>query len=562
MTWLTDVGLFGLLFFLLVFSHELGHFLMARWMGVRVERFAVGMGPKLIGFTRGPTEFKICLLPLGGYVKMAGDDPTKEYSSERTPDGFLGKKPPQKLLIVLGGPLFNFIFPIFIFALMLPLGIPTVEPIVGTMEPGRPAAEAGLVPGDRILSVDGKPIRKFSEIESVVDRSLGKNLQLEIERVNLNSGEKEKVQLAVEPKMAKTKSKFGEDIEAPRIGASPEYIVPLIFFESEESIVGRAGFQNFDRVTKINNVEIRTQSQMDAVLASLKPSDVTLTVDRNGSAISKTFTLSPGTADVATRIGLVSVSRVIGRVEPGSPAERAGLQANDVMVSIDSKPIQNWEDIATVIRASEGKPVSVVWSRNGQQIKAEMAPEKTTIDDPLLGKDNPLAREPMYRIGIGAALRSETGLYVERSWNPIQWVARGFTESWNMGRTTVEALYKLFTGQVSLKLLGSPIMIYKVAGHSYRLAGGGAYGWYSFFSNLAMLSITLGLVNLLPIPVLDGGHATFFIIEWIRGRPVSLRFMEIAMQVGLFILISLFALVLYNDFSRYGWLDAIVQVFK
>ena len=131
-----------------------------------------------------------------------------------------------------------------------------------------------------------------------------------------------------------------------------------------------------------------------------------------------------------------------------------------------------------------------------------------------------------------------------------------------MTNLTVQALYKLATGQLSLKLLGSPIMIYKVAGNSYRMAGGGYYGWISFLSNLALLSITLGLVNLLPIPVLDGGHAVFFTVEWIRGKPVSLRVMEIATQVGLLALICLFALVLYNDFHRYGWLDSVFKLFQ
>jgi len=567
MSFLTDVGLFGLLFFLLVFSHELGHYYMARLVGIRVEKFAIGMGPKLFSFTRGPTEFKLCLLPLGGYVKMAGDDPSKSYSpNDGATDEFLGKSPPQKLLVVLGGPVFNFIFPIFIFAIMLPMGIPTVESVVGSLEKDFPASEAGLQSGDRILSIDQQPIKKWNELEGRIEGSAGKTLKFEIERTDLLTGELKRLELPVEPRLAPGKSKFGEDVEVTRIGASPDYILPLLFFETKDSVIGRAGFENFDRVVQINQIPIRTQSQFEQVLQTLKPGDIEITVDRKDAKefqkVKKVFTLSPGTAPVGTRLGLAPVSLVIGKVEAASPAERAGLKENDLIRSINKTPILLWEDIAKLVRASEGKPVEVVWSRGGNEMKALMTAEKTTINDPLLGKDNPLAREAMYRIGISSALLGETSLMIERSWNPLRWIARGFSETWSMGKTTIEALYKLFTGKVSLKLLGSPIMIYKVAGHSYRMAGGGAYGWFSFFTNLAMLSITLGLVNLLPIPVLDGGHATFFMIEWIRGRPVSLRFMEIAMQIGLFILICLFALVLYNDFSRYGWLDAIVNVFK
>jgi regulator of sigma E protease len=179
-----------------------------------------------------------------------------------------------------------------------------------------------------------------------------------------------------------------------------------------------------------------------------------------------------------------------------------------------------------------------------------------------MGKDNPLAAEPVYRIGIGPATNFETATFIDKSLNPIKWIKRGFSETWLMGSMTVTALYKIFTGQLSVKLLGSPIMIYKVAGNSYRMAGGGYQGWISFLTNLALLSIALGLMNLLPVPVLDGGHATFFTIEWIRGKPVSLRVMEIASQVGLFLLICLFVLVIFNDFHRYGWFDSIMKVFR
>src|SRR5665213_2617730 len=141
---LIDIGLFALLFLLLVFVHELGHFLMAKWVDIKVEKFSIGMGPKLFSFKRGETEYKLELLPLGGYVKMAGDDPTKEYTPEERERGFLAKKPPQKLLVVFGGPLFNLILPIFIFGLTLATGIPTMRPIVGSLESEMPASLAGL----------------------------------------------------------------------------------------------------------------------------------------------------------------------------------------------------------------------------------------------------------------------------------------------------------------------------------------------------------------------------------------------------------------------------------
>ncbi|MBN8554776.1 MAG: RIP metalloprotease RseP [Deltaproteobacteria bacterium] len=562
MNWLSDVGFFALLFFLLVFIHELGHFLMAKWMGIRVEKFSIGMGPSLFSFKKGDTEYRLAILPLGGYVKMAGDDPSKEYSEAERKVGFLTQSPPKKLLVVFGGPVFNLLLPIFLFGLMLATGIPTIRPIIGSIEPGMVAEKAGLFPGDHILSIDGAPISKWSQIESRIEKSADQKLDLKIERTNLQTGKIETIDMPVTPQLAPSKSKFGEDIQVGRLGISPELMIPLIFFDSTDSALAKAGLERMDRVNKIQGAEILSLEQLRKAFTFLKPGQVQFSIDRDGKAFEKTVELKAGAGSVESRLGFFPVFLAIGKTEANGPAAKAGLQTDDILISINGHKIQAWEDVAKLVRGSEGKPVAVKWLRSGKTMEASMTPEKTTIPDPLLGKDNPLARDAIYRIGISPAIRTEAPLSVEQSLNPIKWVSRGLTETWNMTSLTVQALTKLFTGQLSIKLLGSPIMIYKVAGNSYRMAGGGYFGWISFLSNLALLSITLGLVNLLPIPVLDGGHAVFFIIEWIRGRPVSLKVMEIAMQVGLFILVCVFGLVLFNDFSRYGWIDSILKVFK
>lgn len=562
-TWIYDIGFFGLLFFVLVFIHELGHFLMAKWVGIRVECFAIGMGPSLFSFKKGDTEYKWGLLPLGGYVKMSGDDPSKEYSEEDKRVGFLSKTPPQKLLVVFGGPVFNLILPIFLFAAMLALGIPNLDPVIGTLELGKPAAIAGLQSGDRIVEINGAAIKKFSQIEGFVEKAKTSALNLKIERENLITGENELIDVAVTPVVTKTKNKFGQDVEAPRLGVSPEFSAPLIFFESDKSVIAQSGAKQFDRILKIGNVRTLTQAQFLSAVENLSPGEHTFELERNRTEkLSIAVTVPEGGKSVMERLGLFSAELVLGKVEEGSPAAKAGLQTNDRLISINSQPLKSFEQVGQIVRASDGKPVQVQWSRGGELHSATLAAEKTTIDDPMLGRDNPLAREPVYRIGIASAKLIDTSLSIEQSSNPIQWVKRGVTETWNMATSTIEALVKLFTGQLSIKLLGSPIMIYKVAGNSYRVAGGGYFGWISFFSNLALLSITLGLVNLLPIPVLDGGHATFFLIEWIRRKPVSLRFMEMAMRVGLFLLACLFVTVLMNDIHRYQLFEPILKLFR
>ncbi len=560
--WLTDVGLFALLFFILVFIHELGHFLMAKWVGIKVERFAIGMGPSLFSFRKGETEYKLGILPLGGYVKMLGDDPTREFSDEEKRRGFLSKTPPQKLLVVFGGPGFNLILPIFVFGLMLATGIPTIQPVVGSLEPKMPGVEAGLKPGDKILKINGEPIKKWANVESTIEKSQGEVLQLEIERVDTASGKVEPRSIAVQPRLVAAKSKYGEDIQAYKVGIGPDFSVPEVFFEDDKSPLAQAGLQRFDRIRSINQIQITTIEQLREAFQNLKPGEVDIVVERNGKEEAKKLLIPAGKSSVEERIGFRSVELVIGNVDKTGPAGKAGLEKDDYLVSINGSVLREWEEVAKFIRASQGAAVNVKWSRKGQIMEASMKPESTVIDNPLMGKDDPLAREPMYRVGISPAKQVETSLAIERSMNPMMWFKRGISETWHMVNTTVTALYKLVTGQLSVKLLGSPIMIYKVAGNSYRMAGGGYLGWFSFLSNLALLSITLGLVNLLPVPVLDGGHATFFTIEWIRGRPISVRVMELATQVGFFILIGLFGIVIFNDFHRYGFIDSIIKIFK
>ncbi len=561
MNWFLDVGFFALLFFVLVFIHELGHYLMAKWVGIRVERFSIGMGPSLASFRYGETEYRIGLLPLGGYVKMSGDDPSKEYSEEEKKRGFLTQKPPAKLLVVFGGPVFNLLLPIFIFGSMLAVGVPHVAPTIGTLQEAMPASRAGFVTGDKVLEVNGRPIVKWSEVEKTVQESANQELVFKIERLNPKALQFEALDVKVTPELSDGKNRFGQDVKIGRVGVGPEYIIPQIYFEGTESIVAQAGLQKFDRVLQINDVPLRTHNQFVDALES-QTGDVRLLVSRGGEQKQITLTIPAGKKSVSERIGLVSPLLVLGHVEKDNPAARAGIQVDDRIVSLNGKKLTRWDEVSQLIKSSEGKAIDVEWSRDGKMLKASIVPERTTVDDPVMGKDNPLARDAAFRIGVSPKALIDTEFYIERSSNPLAWIKRGVTQTWDTTTMTMEAMFKLMTGELSIKLLGSPIMIYKVAGNSYRMAGGGTHGWISFFSTLALLSISLGIVNLFPIPVLDGGHATFFLIEWIRGRPVSLKVMEVAMQVGVFVLLLLFALVIFNDFQRYGWIDSIVKLFS
>jgi regulator of sigma E protease len=575
--YLQNIGFFALLFFTLVFVHELGHFLMARWCGVRVEKFSMGMGPALWSKKWGDTEYRIALLPLGGYVKMSGDDPSKTYDAEEAKLGFLTQTPPKKLLIVFGGPVFNLVLPLFIYAIMLMVGIPNVKSVIGVTEAGKPAALAGLQSGDQIVAVNGEPVQEWQKLEEKIRSAANQKLSLSVERLDLASGQTQKLNVEVVPELAKGRSRFGEEIDVGRMGVGPFFKVPQIYFEGKGLALEAAGVQKFDRVEKINGVAILSLEQMYQALeihgasGSLK---LDLSRGEKRESLQVQLSVSAGEGSVLDRLGVKPIELVVGEVsqevvvkegsrqKEAGPAYLAGVRQGDRLISIDGTALKTWEDVPHLVKAAAGREFEIVWSRDGEILKSSIRAKSTVLQDSMMGKDNPLTVQETPRIGVAPFLSAEAAYVVEQSWSPAVWFKKGVHETWELISLTGQALGKLVTGQLSLSTLGSPIMIFKVAGNSYRVAGGGQSGWVAFLKTLALLSISLGLVNLFPIPVLDGGHATFFVLEWIRGRPVSLKTMEIASQVGMVILLGLFVLVLYNDFVRYHFFDKIFQIFQ
>ena len=575
--YLSDVAFFALLFFSLVFFHELGHFLMARFCGVRVEKFSIGMGPAIFSKKLGDTEYRLAILPLGGYVKMSGDDPSKNYDANEAKIGFLSQHPFKKLLIVFGGPVFNLILPIFIFAIMLIVGVPKVESLVGILEDGKPAATAGLEAGDKVLAVNGQKISEWQQLEDRIRKSPNQVLGLDVERIDIATGQIKQLNIQVTPDLSPGKTRFGEDTQVGRIGVGPFFKMPIIFFEGSMAAWKEAGVQSLDRVIKVNDVNIITLEQLNKALETHgKEGVLRLQLHRGeaGEIYQAEVKVPEGAGSVLERLGVQPVELVVGavqkevQVKEGSreivagPAFLAGLQAGDRLVSIDGKKLSTWDDVPTSIKAAAGRPFEVAWSRDGKMMSETLLAKSTVLSDPMMGKDNPLTVTETPRIGVEPVLKADARFVIEQSYNPIVWVKRGAAETWDLITLTGEALGKLVTGQLSLRTLGSPIMIFKVAGNSYRVAGGGQQGWSAFLKTLMLLSVSLGLVNLFPIPVLDGGHAVLFTLEWIRGRPVSLKVMERLSQVGIVALMGLFVLVIYNDFVRYHYIDKIVEFFQ
>ena len=424
----------------LIFVHELGHFLAARKCGVIVEKFSIGFGKKLFGFTSRGTEFIVAAIPLGGYVKMKGEELGEETSEE----GSFSAAPPQhRLLIAFAGPAFNILFALAIYVFVYMIGVETIGPVIGTVKENSPALEAGLQTGDKIISVNNNPIRFWSQLQKKVYHSPGEKLDFQIERLN-----KGIINLEIIPTTEEIKNLFGDTEQVGLIGITP-------------------------------------------------------------------------------------LANTITYIKKESAAEKAGLQLNDRIIAVQNINIFGWSDLRPAAVNKPGELLTFKIQRNDTEILIPLTPTPKTIKGPD-GNDLKIGE-----IGIGMS-----GLMVLEQYGLIGSVSRAIKETWEMTSLIAISVQKMLFGSIPADQIGGPILIFQIYGEQAE------QGFNEFIRLTALLSINLGLINLLPIPILDGGHILFFLIEIIKGRPVSERNRELAQQVGFFMLISLMVFAFYNDIVR------------
>jgi len=434
MTILAAVVVLGVL----IFVHELGHFLVAKRSGVGVLKFSLGFGPKLVGVKRGETEYLLSALPLGGYVKMIGEDPSDQSPEAADPErSFSQKGVGTRARIILAGPLANFTLPVLIFwGIFTFVGQPYFLPIVGTPESGSPAAQADLRAGDRVQALEGARIERWSEVDAALQASSGRELALTIMRDGRTFG------VSLIPRAVTIPDVFGQDVPAWDLGLRPL---------------------------------------------------------------------------ISTRIGQVRSEDV---------AHQAGISSGDSIVALNGNPVAEWEQLAKFIHGSPGKSIRLTVEREGRRFDVEVTPRR--------------AEQGIGLIGIGPAPES----HYQRL-NPASALAAGLKKSVDLSVLVVQGFVKLIQAKISPKTIGGPILIGQMAGEVVQR------GPVELLSFTALLSINLAILNLLPIPILDGGHLLFSLIEWLRGKPVSLRKREIAQQVGMVLLVGLMIFAFYNDISRW-----------
>lgn len=427
----------------LVFIHELGHFLLARWNGVRVLTFSLGFGPKLLKVQRGDTEYCLSAIPLGGYVKMAGENPDDPQTG--ADDEFLAKSKWQRFQILIAGPAMNMILAVVLLAVILMQGADVLAyldrpAVVGVVQPGSPAEKAGVRAGDTIVHFGTADVRTWEHLEMAVAARPEREVEVVIQR----DGREER--LKIRPDLTELRTRNNAKFEVGTIGVMPD-VYPIV-------------------------------------------------------------------------TGFVA----------GKPAELSGLKVDDQIRSIDGERMAFYSQVLqTLSQKPADRPIVFVVRRDGADQTISVVPyregDRTLIG--MYGKDATLSFKP----------------------NPFQAIGMSVTRNIEMAGLILGTLKDLVTGEASPKQLMGPVGIAQLSGESAQA------GWIALLGLMASISLNLGLLNLMPIPVLDGGHIFIMAIETISRRDFSLQVKEKMLFVGFVLLMTLMVTVIYNDLTRITWIE-------
>ncbi len=434
---------------LLVLIHEWGHFIVARLCGIRVLKFSIGFGPKIIGFKYGETEYRISLIPLGGYVQLFGEDPSDPDLPPHAQDAFCNKPLPARVATVLAGPVMNLVLACLLMPASLMIGRMIPEfmdkpPVVMGVKENSPANEAGFLKGDRIVKIDAQPVAEWEEVLNWIVMHPEKKVVFEVER----EGQKKELPIL--------------------LGLSPE-----------------------------------TQQQMG--YAGIEP------------------------------FYFWGDDPIIGHVSAQSPAEAAGLKGQDKITAVNGNPVSSWSDMVDMVRKGDGKPLKMSVLRGVESLSVTVLPHYN---------------QTAQAWQIGVTKFENLSLYHKKQYGFSEALTLGMIENIKLVKLTGYIVRQLFTFQLSYKALGGPVQIAQASAAAARS------GFGDFFYFLAFLSLQLGVMNLLPIPVLDGGHLFFMGLEAIFRRPVSVQVRNVFNYTGLVFLLGLMLLVTANDIdTTWGWMN-------
>lgn len=500
----------------LIFFHELGHFFFARLFGVRVEVFSIGFGPKIFKHVRKGTEYAISIIPLGGYVKMFGDDPFAEtpLTDEEKKVAFNHKSKIARFWIVFGGPLANLILAYCLYVGLLAGGEKVPETKVGVVTEKSVLFEKGLRTGDVLVGINDEKILSFddfnikgSHIEKITVRRSDEKLDLPVD-MKLEPFIEEFVSLVSVVKRPIVVNAKGE-----RFYASLKQ-KPTTFNESFEEISGE--FKG--TVYLYNFKQTEEQIEIDPASESLISSDPKKSL-----------------ADILLGLGFYPIDLTVRNVVMSSPADSARIKKGDILTKLDGVALRSFEELRMNLqKVEDGKAIDVTFISEGVEQTQKLTPQVNEAD-----------KKKTKIIGIESGVEYiPPKLIIAKEDSFGAAVVGAFTRTWDGIVKTFNGYKKLITREVSLNNIGGPLAIGKVASDSFNIS------LSMFFRLMAIISINLGVINLFPIPVLDGGHIMFLIFETINGGPLSRRKLEIAQRFGVSVLFLLIFIALFNDVTR------------
>jgi regulator of sigma E protease len=545
-----SVVYFLILVGVLVVIHELGHFAAAKLLDVKVLRFSLGYGRPLVRVKLRETEYQIGVFPLGGYVRILGVEAEGDLDPGDARRSFQSRPLWQRLVIVFAGPAANLILPVFIYFAFFAGHSELPAAVVGDVIADGPAARAGIEPGDQVLSVDGDGVRYWEELERAVQHAPGHELHLRLERAG------KRFERYVVPVEETVRKRDGRTSREGRIGITRAPFVPLIGVLDATSPAYKAGLRTGDLIISVNGHPVINWSDVGHHLG--RSSARTNLVYFRGTevpGVPQVRLLDAHFADLVpeTRVddalkhsvytGIEKAEMFVAHVDPGSPADLIGLRPGDLVVGLDGQKIAHWMELDQRLQAEPDRTWNLTWERTQTDGRvATMTAKVTQIWRTQLDEYG----HTVHRLVFGARNDVERGL---GKMVPIEGrftyaVSKAVSRTGETIGTMVSGFFSVLRGDTPSEDLGGPIMMYRVATVS------GNRGWESFLLMMALISVNLGLINLLPVPMLDGGHVLVFAIEAIRRKPLSMRARERVQLAGLAVVGLITLLALRNDVIR------------
>ncbi|TVM04239.1 MAG: hypothetical protein CV087_00955 [Candidatus Brocadia sp. WS118] len=581
---------------LLIFVHELGHFLMAKKIGVRVLAFSLGFGPAIFKKQWGETEYRLSLFPLGGYVKLAGENPEEEKTGSHWE--FSAKSVGQRASVLVAGVALNAVLAFVAFIVAFRIGVPFITSEVGQVAPGWPAWEAGIQRGDKIVEIDGDNDPDFEDLFTIValsDPSTGVNLgverdakifnvnvtpkydaehgiqrigimpatSLEIDKIfafenNYSPARDAGIQVkdtivAVNGKRISTEDEFreaegmsfGKEMALTVLRDNKEVELKVTPYKStrwmlglscataildgvkNNSLASKAGFRKGDEIVEVNSTPVTGFADIRRMIIDSGKEPCIFTVKRNDAVTLVSVPLDNEKEKESFLDGLTPFYGLkVDSLVEGYPAEKIGLKPGDHITSLNEKEIKDWNTLLQIVMMSQGKPMVIEWMRGNERFVSPVEPQKD--------EKNAVGN-------IGVKFREKT---VIKQYGLFGSCVVGTKKAIINVQRLYLTIKGFFSQRLSTKNVGGFILI---AQASYESAKVG-YGKLVYF--LGILSLQLALLNILPVPVLDGGHLLFLAIERIKGSPVSQRTLSIAQYIGFGLIITLVIYATRNDIMR------------